>query len=250
MKEKVGMLLCLVGIIALAASEMLINWSAAAIVGATEVSAWSLKAVAIGVVFTSVALGAIGFIITGFWGKFFIVCTVILTGLVQATFSIQGSSIDYASNDHSGEIQGARQSANKDNVEDLQKEKELIEADMPKQSAECEKDKWWHDCNKAKRRLTEINQQITAARNDTVDSVRSEEVDITEAIDDHAGIPGRWIELAAIWSRAFAIPPAISLLTFGFWAFSRRTSGVVVTKKPQGAANSTPIQLHKMTKKR
>jgi len=231
MRNFICMLLCGFGAVFLSTSDAFINKSASAIMGSTGDSAFSHQLVAIGVVIGLLALGSIASITKdratqcGLW------LTVLVAGLFSASLTIQAVSIDYASNDGSGRIEHNRQNGNEKKIERWESEIKMLNKKMK----ECERDNYFVPCSITERRLATLSNKIEDALDDTVDSQRAEQIDITDAVEAKSGLPGYVIERVGIYARAFAVPVMMSALMAGFWMFWGRLVGDAPLKRRAAA---------------
>jgi hypothetical protein len=218
MKNIVGMCLCLAGVVLLATSDAFVNMSASSVLGSTQDSQFSFKAVAVGITIALLATGSIAHLLNnklaigGVW-----IITILACGF-SAVLTIQSTAIDYQANDQSKRIQKNVQNNNDDSIADLKEEKREIQ----KKIDECKKDQYFAPCAGSYRRLEAISNQITDLRRENTASVRAQEIDITDAVSAKAGIDGHIIERVGIYLRAIGVPLLISLLMFGFWEFFSR----------------------------
>jgi hypothetical protein len=218
MKDLICMIFCGVALFFLASSDALINMSSSSVLGSTDDSQLSFKAVAVGITVALLACGSIAhaldnkMAIAGVW-----FCVALAT-CFSAVLTIQSASIDYLANDKSNRIQNAVRNNNERSIKDLKDEKREIQ----KLIDECKKDQHFASCALSYRRLEQISTEITKLRRDNSASIRSEEIDITDAVELKAGIDGATLERIGIYSRAIGVPVLISLCMFGFWTFQSR----------------------------
>jgi hypothetical protein len=212
-----GMLICAAGLYLLASSDMLINVSASHVIGSTPESRESLKLVAMGCVFGLLGLGSYAAITSTKKDDWLIRGVVLLASIFSAVLTIQATSVDYASNETAGTREHARRDMNKDSIKALEKNYKAHEAKW----LECERDRYFSstDCKRAGQAMEKITAQILAINSDTAQSVAAQSVDISDAVEEKAGLPAIWIERAGIYARAFFVPLMIYFLMEAFWSF-------------------------------
>jgi len=234
MRNVICMLLCGAGVAYLTASDAFINMSASSVIGSSPESMKSARYVAVGVTIGLLALGSIASVLKckisqgGLWA------ITSLAALFSAVLTVQAVSVDYAANDHSGSIQSERRRANNNKIDQYQDELERLNRKMK----ECERDRYFAPCRLTERRIAALSDRIAEASDDNVLSKRAQKVDITEAVEEKAGIPGIWLERAGIYTRALAVPFMISILMMGFWAFWGQIWGDYRLKKPKKVGRS------------
>lgn len=206
---------CGAGMALLTASDAMINFASAIVVGSSPIAVESLKYAAIGVSVSLVATGAILRFVKKDYSKWACGVIILVAAFFSAGLTIQAASVDYAANDHGGAIQSARQEQNKEKIKQYEKEAKTLRKKMK----ECERDRYYEACTNTERRLAKVNDKIAAYSDDTVESKLAEKVDIGDAVFMKAGIPSLYVERGIIFARAFAVPFLISLCSFGFWSF-------------------------------
>lgn len=238
-KDFFCMILCAIGAYYFASSEAWVNISASGVLGSSGESALSAKHVAVGIVFALLALGSIAKVTKSKHGQYALWTVTGLAALFSSILTITGVSIDYAANDHSGKIQGARQDSNLANVKMWERERRELLSGLDDLKSECKKDHYFGPCQRNQARISELSDKIEAANTDSMQSIMTEQVDISEAVFQKAGIPGLWVERALIYLRGIVAPILISVLMFGFWTFFENVWGEYrrshKAKKPRGS---------------
>lgn len=239
-------LMCLVGALLLGVSDALINSSASEVVGNNETSRASARYVAIGV---TIALAAIGGVITLVKNDFFKFClgiVAVIAALFSAGLTVQGTSIDYAANEHNGSIQHDRRSKNSDKIDAYKEEL----GQLKKKMKECERDNYYLPCRGTERRIATITDKIADISDDSVKSKVAQKVDITDAIEGMSGLDPVAVQRGIIFSRAFAVPLLISVLSWGFWSFVHLIFGEWKPKQRNtGTTEQKPKQVKKKTRR-
>ncbi len=220
MRNLICMLLCLAGLVFLTASDALINMSSASMMGSLE-SADSYKSVAVGITVGLLALGSIASILPKGLAQIGLWTVTGIAAVFSGVLTVQAVSIDYAANDHAGAIGSATRSENRKKRKALETERDQLTRKM----RECERDNYFKPCASTERRLASISDQLSKISDSTVASIKAQQVDITDAVEEKAGISATTLERVMIYSRASAVPIMMSILMAGFWLFWGRFFG-------------------------
>lgn len=218
MRNLVCLLLCGAGALFLTASDAFINISASDVIGSSPESQASAQYVAIGVTLALLALGSIASILNNKLAQMGLWLVVGVAAVYSGVLTVQAVSIDYTANDHSGAIQSERRHANEQKI--AQYNFELKE--LKRKMRECELDRYFTPCQGTEARIAALSGLIAQSADDNVASKMAQKIDITDAVEQKAGIPGLWVERIGIYSRAIAVPLLMSLLMMGFWFFWER----------------------------
>jgi len=215
MKNTVGKYLCGAGVIMLASSDAYTNLAASVILGSSNNSQNGIKFIAVGVVVGLMAMGSLASIVKSGPFKLFLWSIVGVASVFSAVLTIQAVSVDYAANDHGGTIQNERQYANDKKIKQYEREIDSLE----KKIKECERDRYFKPCESAQRRIATLSTLIASASDDSLKAELAKQVDITDAVEEKAGISGQLVERVGIYARALFTPLMMSVLMFGFWEF-------------------------------
>lgn len=215
MKNLIGLILCGAGVALLTTSDAMINISASYILGSTEESQQSAKLVAIGISISLIAIGGVLTMINDSVALYGAWTVVIIAALFSAGLTIQGVSVDYATNERGKSVQTFRRDANESKGYDLQIEKSALLRKME----ECERDRYYVPCRSTENRIRDINEKLMKLNDDSVASKLAESVNVSDAVENIAGVSSASIQKLIIFSRAFCVPILIAILSFGFWSY-------------------------------
>jgi len=233
-------LLCFAGMAFLGFSDALINFSASSVVGSSPESRTSAQYVAIGITVALAAIGGIFTLVDKELYKVALAFVVLVAALFSAGLTVQGTSIDYAANEHNGSIQHDRRSKNGDKINNYKSELKELRRKMK----ECERDNYYMPCKMTERRIAAITDKMADISDDSVSSKLAQKIDITDAIEAKSGLPAVYIERSIIFARAFAVPLLIAVLSWGFWEFVHLIFGAW---KPKGSSANKEIKPQKAT---
>lgn len=231
LKNVFGLLVCGFGVAWLVLSDGQVNLSASKVIGSTPESRDAAAKAALGVVAISLATGLLMTYMRAWYAKLSAFVVAILAMAFSATLTVQAVSIDYQSNDDGGDAQEERRENNEDTIKKYEKNIKLWQKQVDSKTKASEGA--WEACNKHERlgnctkldneikwlnyKIEKRTDEIAALKQDNTDSKLSQDIDITDAVEEKAGIKGEWLETASIWLRAIVIPLFITLGSWGFW---------------------------------
>ena len=221
-KNAVGFLISSCGLIGVSFADMMNNLSAARILGSTNDSVMAYKALAVGVVIASIAIGFIvnesrnnSALKVSNWFRF---GSAIGCILISAALTVLARSAEFSTNDMGSKAYKTTISVSKDHIKTLEKEAKKLD----KFIAYCQREVGSVDgpkCSAAVERRPIITQELKQERDNLKAAHSSSIVNLSESVSTKTGLDGDYLQMFIIYATACFLPLINIVLSGGMFFF-------------------------------